>query len=170
VGPEAPAYLHLTDGGVADNTGVRALWVALRREDGFLRRAVETGRVKKLVVIQVNAQNDPLRGLGDEEGAPAAWTVTERTARATVNNYTFESLQLLREDQEIKALLAQNKAELHLVDVSFLAVADDARRARLLGIPTELRIEPEDLAAVLAAAREVLDGSRSYRALLEGLR
>ncbi len=126
--------------------------------------------MKKLVVIQVNAQNDPLRGLGDHEGAPAAWTVAERTARATVNNYTFESLQLLREDASIKALLQQAKAELHLIDVSFLAVKDDARRAHLLGIPTELRIERADLDATLGAAREVLDESPAWRTFLEGLR
>src|SRR5206468_1836530 len=50
-GPEQPSFLHLTDGGVSDNTGARAFWVALRREDGFLRRLVESGRVKKLVLI-----------------------------------------------------------------------------------------------------------------------
>lgn len=170
VGPEPPSYLHLTDGGIGDNTGVRALWVALRREDGFLRRAIEAGRVKKLVVIQVNAQNDPLRGLGDHEAGPAAWTVTERTARATVNNYTFENLQLLREDRQIKALLDQMKVDLHLVDVSFLGVEDDARRTRLLGIPTELQLERADLDVVLAAGKEVLDGSEAWKKLLAELK
>ncbi|HZU99218.1 MAG TPA: patatin-like phospholipase family protein [Planctomycetota bacterium] len=169
-GPDAPRYLHLCDGGTADNTGVRAIWTALRREDGFLRKLVLRGAVKKLIVLQVNAQIDPLTGVGDGEAPPSIVGVTEKSARISVNTQTFETLQLLREDAEIRSPLAQAKVSLHVIDVGFDAIPDPGRRAKLLSIPTELRIEPADLGLVLAAGKEALEASPDWKKLLVDLR
>jgi|SRR5579883_814961 len=154
----------------ADNTGVRAIWTALRREDGFLRKLVLRGAVKKLIVLQVNAQIDPLTGVGDGEAPPSIVGVTEKSARISVNTQTFETLQLLREDAEIRSPLAQAKVSLHVIDVGFDAIPDPGRRAKLLSIPTELRIEPADLGLVLAAGKEALEASPDWKKLLVDLR
>jgi predicted acylesterase/phospholipase RssA len=163
-------FIHLTDGGVTDNTGVRALWTQLRRSDGLLRERIESGAVKKLVVIVVNALADPLRGLGERERSPNIITVAEKTARIGVNNASFETIQLLREDPALASLLARNGVEPYIVEVNFEDLPDPARRDRLRAIPTELELAPEDEAAVIAAARDLLDGSPEFRRLLADLR
>jgi NTE family protein len=169
-GAKGPSYLHLTDGGVADNTGVRALWVALRRSDGFLRRRIEEGRTKKLVIIVVNAENDPLRGLGDTESSPNAATVLEKAARIPVNNSTFESIQWIRDDPVLAATLARTKVDMDVIDVSFDRLGDEERRDFLKGLPTGLHLEPANVRAVIAAGREILESSPRFQRLLQELK
>ena len=163
--PKGPPYLHLTDGGIADNTGLRALWVAMRRPDGFLRQRIERGGLERLVVIAVNAENDPLRGLGESESAPNVAAVLEKTARISVNNSTYETNRWIQEDPILKAMLARANVGMELIDVSFERLTDERRRETFLGLPTELRLDRAMATDVIAAGREILASSPGFRRL-----
>jgi hypothetical protein len=167
--PDGPSYLHLSDGGLSDNSGARAIWAALRRSDGFLRRRIDSGQVRRLVVIVANALNDPLIGLGDTESSPNVVTVTEKAARISVNALTFESVSLLRDDPALRALFAARQIDASIIQVGFDGIEDPERRARLRAIPTELKIEKAQLADVIAAGREVLGASPEFQRLVREL-
>ena len=53
-------YVHLLDGGLADNIGLRSLQRASEATDGFIfgRRGTITP-IERLVIIAVNAKTDP---------------------------------------------------------------------------------------------------------------
>jgi NTE family protein len=53
--PERP-YVHIMDGGLADNIGLRAIDSAYRR--GFIRHRLNDGLIEKLVVVVVNARTE----------------------------------------------------------------------------------------------------------------
>src|SRR5262249_31632405 len=52
-------WIHLLDGGLADNIGLRSILRAYDRSDGFIAQRVNAGHVKRLIVIAVNARTDP---------------------------------------------------------------------------------------------------------------
>ena len=54
---KAHPYLHLMDGGLADNIGLRAVNDLYLR--GGIRKKMNSGEIKRLLVIVVNAKNEP---------------------------------------------------------------------------------------------------------------
>jgi len=65
-------YLHLLDGGLADNQGVHALTEALvspHSQTGILP-AINSGRVRRVVVITVNARSDTDNRIGADPAVP----------------------------------------------------------------------------------------------------
>jgi NTE family protein len=52
-------WLHLLDGGLADNIGLRSILRAYDRSDGFIAQRINAGHIKRLIVIAVNARTDP---------------------------------------------------------------------------------------------------------------
>ena len=61
-------YLYFLDGGLADNLGVQSLRAALLApyDDARVLRAINEGKVRRLVVIVVNARSDPPNKLYQE--------------------------------------------------------------------------------------------------------
>lgn len=74
-GPDAYrdiAYLHLLDGGLADNLGVHSLIDAVISPHGSLGLvpAINSGQVKQIVLISVNARSDPPNTVGQDPATP----------------------------------------------------------------------------------------------------
>lgn len=65
-------YLHLLDGGVADNQGVHALSDVLTapHSQSQLLYDINTGHVRRIVVIAVNARSDTDNGVGANSAVP----------------------------------------------------------------------------------------------------
>lgn len=100
--PERMPFVHLMDGGLADNIGILALDNAYRR--GFLQRRVNDGRVEKLLVIVVNAHNEREDSISRSASAPGLPEVAYRTATVAMDNHSLQSIQLF------KALLGERRA------------------------------------------------------------
>lgn len=83
-------YVHLMDGGLADNLGLRAVADEYRR--GFIRERV-SGKIDRLVIIVVNSKNNPAEGLDQKESPPGLKDVAYKTATISMDNYTFETVE-----------------------------------------------------------------------------
>jgi NTE family protein len=96
-------YVHLMDGGLADNIGVRAIYDAFAR--GFIRQRINDARIKRLVVIVVNARTEPQEDLGKRESPPGLSTVAIKTATLSMEHYSYESISLMVESlqQRVRA-------------------------------------------------------------------
>jgi predicted acylesterase/phospholipase RssA len=164
-----PKFHHLADGGIADNSGVRALWAELRRPDGFLARAIRDRPVRKLLVIAVDASSEWRPNVGDEEHHPNVLLVARMAAPIAVNGLTFENLRLLRDDPAIKAALAQRNVDFRFVEVGLRAIADPERRKTLGAIPTTLGLPREQVAQLITAGREVLRNDPEMKRFLADL-
>ncbi len=70
-------YLHLLDGGLADNLGVHSLLDAISSPHGSLRllEAINAGRLRRLVVVTVNARSEPPSGLDRQARTPGVVSV-----------------------------------------------------------------------------------------------
>jgi NTE family protein len=65
-------YLNFLDGGLADNLGTQSLRTALiaAYDDANVLRAINEGKIRRLVVIVVNARSDPPNRLYQQPGQP----------------------------------------------------------------------------------------------------
>jgi predicted acylesterase/phospholipase RssA len=165
------AYIHLADGGIADNLGLGYVIDSYRR--GSIHELLRTGAVKTLVVIVVNARNRPPDTMDASPRAPGALDVVTRSATTAIDNGAFELAEVLKDLRDERNRTRGNGAPgpaFHLIEVDLEDLADAAQRERLLAVETTFGLEPGVVKDVIAAGGELLDQSFEFRRLLDELR
>ena len=183
-------YLHLLDGGLADNIGLRAVADAYTR--GFIRRRINNGAIGTLAVIVVNARTDPPESIDMRESPPHLPTVAMKTAMVSMENFSFETVEFMRglagdrvqTQRDVAACqrlldtrcpglprLATFPAEinLHVVEVNFERLKDPREREFFLSLPTSFALSDRQIDCLIAAGRRLLRASSDYQALLTEL-
>lgn len=177
----ASRFIHLVDGGLADNTGLNAVLdnVAV---NGGLRRTAEAlrlGGVRKRVIIVVNAQvpNDTpeadsphtpglLRQLSSLVSVPI-----DRHADAKVQHLSQTVHQWQAELRDARDVAANDPAgSFHVVEISLSRAADPALAKQLQQIPTGLRIDAQQVAQIRRFVREDLAINPQWQRLMSELR
>ena len=187
-------YIHLLDGGIADNIGLRGPLDAVASLDSAwsVLRLVNLEKVKKLIVITVNAKSNPDTRWDRKESAPGLRDMLESVTGAPIANYSFETVELLKESfkqwtrdararRECEDLLQtqcpQAKipgGELHEVDfysivVEFDAIQDASERDFFKNLPTNFSLPPHTVDRLRQTAAKLLVESSDYQKLLRQL-
>lgn len=185
-------YLHLMDGGLADNIGLRAIENAYRRSNGFIRKLLNDGAVEKLVIIVVNARTELEEEISRRERPPGLLTVGYKTATISLDNYSFETVELMKElieerrraQRDIEACQRLLDARCpggprlpafpvvvdpYVIEVNFEMIPEEERRHFFLSLPTSFALAPEQVQALIDAGQELLDRSAEFRRLLDTL-
>jgi predicted acylesterase/phospholipase RssA len=180
-------YLHLMDGGLSDNIGVRYIADNFNRSSGFL--FVRKTAIQELILIVVNAKTQPPEHLDEDESPPDLFDVAYKTATISMDNYSFDSIQMVsdilkvseRDAQAILDCQAVIDAEctsgyqiprmghafkVTVVEINFLNVQDPVQRERLLSLPTSFRLEPGQVDELISVGGELLEQSQAYNNLL----
>ena len=94
------AWIHLLDGGLADNIGLRGPDVALRAVAdtawSVLAR-VNQGNTSQVLVIAANAKTKPAKDWDRHESAPGLFSVLGFVTSGPMDNYSYETVQRIRE-------------------------------------------------------------------------
>ena len=92
-------YLHLVDGGVADNVGMRAVLDALEvleaLHDIGARTPLDSAR--RIIVFIVNSQSSPPTNWDESENPPGTVDILLKAAGTPIDQYSYESVELLKD-------------------------------------------------------------------------
>lgn len=88
-------YMHLMDGGLADNIGLRAIYDLFVREE--VRQKINDGKIKRFLAIVVNAKAENPADIDKKESPPGLMTVGFKTATLSLDNYSFETIEMFKE-------------------------------------------------------------------------
>jgi NTE family protein len=166
----ARPYLHLFDGGIAENLGLRTLVEALdavAAAPPSLAPAIPGGP-RTIVAIVVNAHRDPPRDWDRSPEAPGKGELLDQAASIPVDRYSLEAVEAARDQLERWARAAPGRTA-HLVEVSFEAIADPAERRYFRELPTSFALEDEQVDRLREIAGRLLRASPEYRRALEEL-
>ncbi len=185
----ATPYVHVMDGGLADNIGLRALERQLVDPTGFVARRYNRGKASRVIFIVVDSKSGEPPTYNKSESAPGLADVAFQTATTSMDNFSAETIEFLRDRQRELDQARQDidfcktvartpgdcpdfaaPAQIHVVDVNLEAIADPARRARLLSIGTNFSLPPADIDLLIAAAADLLDQNPEFQKLLAALR
>jgi NTE family protein len=180
---QARPYIHLLDGGLTDNLGLRSPMDAVfMREDAWtLVQALGIADVRKVVFIAVNASTAPDPRWSRASRLPGIGQVLRAFKDIPIDRYSFETKELLAASFERWAAdirrqrvalgdSAGDDLEFVLVDVDFEALHDAAEREALMQIPTRWTLDEPTVARIRRAARQLLAESPTYQQLLRDLR
>jgi NTE family protein len=180
---DARPYVHLVDGGLADNLGVRRLLDrALSGGMGaaFGEVKITPGSVRRLVIVTVNAERDPARRIDESDRVPNTAEVVDALLFGTGNRATVETQALLEDvarrwREELRsgrpdrlASFAPD-AEIFLIPVNLRDAPHSDERKFLLQVPTAFSIGDAEVTRLIAAGRDVLRASKEFQALRRSL-
>jgi predicted acylesterase/phospholipase RssA len=195
--PAEEKWVHLLDGGLADNIGLRSILRAYDRSGGFLRQRInqarplsEPGGLKRLVVIAINARTDPPEALSRRERSPGLVDVFLKTATVSMETVTFDTLDLALQrqrerDQAQTNIRVCNERIAGCQAEGFRPLAREIRtcfihidfeglpspdREELLAFPTTFALSADQLGRLRQAASTLLERSEDFQQLLRVLR
>lgn len=182
-------YIHLVDGGVADNLGVRGVLEALEELSfsGSFRRQQAYGGVRRIILIVVNAESDRPNNWDRRATPPNSITQTMQSSGVPIERYTFDTVELMKELVEdaswqreldiAEARLAGasreeaearfSEVDMLVFDVSFTAIRNDEDRAYFQGLPTSFSLPDEAVDRLREVAGELLRQSPVYQEVLD---
>jgi NTE family protein len=171
--PEKKRYIHLVDGGVADNLGMTVVLERLAVL-GSIERYSEKfgfGTPDHIIVIVVNAATEPSDKLNMKAVSPdLAGTMSLISG---VQRANFETLDLTQ--RTVRAIHEKlNKPDhpvtAHFVEVSFDLSDSEEERDYLKHLPTSFKLSDEQVDRLIAAGRKILRESAHFKAALETIR
>jgi len=183
-------YLHLVDGGVSDNVGMRSVLDALE----ILEALHEAGRptpldsARRIIVFVVNSLSSPPTKWDESETPPGTVDILLKSAGTPIDAFSYETIELLRDtaarwqtlrrirnsgvyaankDPAVAAALRVPDAEIYAIDVSFPALKDKAEFDYLNQQPTTFVLPAEAVDRLRAAAGTIIMASPEFQRLLK---
>lgn len=180
----ARPYIHLVDGGLADNLGVQRLLDRALMSGGlrqtFAEVPIPPGSVRRVVLVVVNAAREPTRDIDALDTVPGVFDVAETLLFGAGARPTRATQEFLRDvigqwrDELASGRVSPGTdafapgADIHVVMVN-LSDAPIERRRRLLRMSTALTLPDDEVSELIRTGREVLRYSPDFQALVRAL-
>lgn len=180
-------YIHLVDGGVADNLGLRAILdrVLLRGSVWETIKETPMKNVQKVVIVVVNAETQPDTKWDRSEGMPGIGAMMSAYSAIGIERYNEETTALIRESvkawaEEIKTQRCKGGAlstapgscgdiQFYVVEVKFDALKDETERMHFKRLPTSFKLTPEQVDKLRDVAHRILVDSEEYQRFISSL-
>jgi NTE family protein len=183
-------YLHLVDGGVADNLGVRPVIETLEElgVSSAFRGEVGFGAIRRIVVIVVNARSAPRTDWDRSESPPGIVAQLLQSASVPIDRYSFETIEMTKDREEIyswrrelliararlagateaqaEAAVRLPKLSVHTLDISFDAIRDPKERAYFMNLPTSFVLPAEDVDRLREVAGQLMRDSQDFQSVV----
>lgn len=183
-------YIHLVDGGVSDNVGMRGVLDSLEVLEAMQEAGMPTklDSAKRIVVFIVNSLSVPPTKWDESETPPGSVQILLKSSGVPIDRYSFEAVELLRDMSarwntmrrvRTSAAMADNKdpslaaairgpdADIYAIDVSFAALKDQAELDYLNQQPTTFVLPDEAVDRLRAAAGTIISDSPEFKRLLK---
>jgi NTE family protein len=183
-------YIHLVDGGLADNLGMRGVLESLEEIETVYEayRPTWLDQVRRIIVLVVNSLSSPKTNWNKSERAPGDVEILIKATGVPIDHYSYEAVDLLRDtvarwrtmrwirdsaafagnkDPALAQLVNAPNIDLYAIDVSFPALKDKAEFEYLNNLPTSFALPPEAVDRLRAAAETIILSSPDFQRLLK---
>jgi NTE family protein len=183
--PAQTRFVHLMDGGIADNLALRYITLSIAAGGERGERYEERVRpIRRILILVVDGQAATDPALAQQRMVYGLGTILNAVSGGQIDNYNVETLAVAQAElDQVSARAAQWRCDhaprigryrcddtaATLVRVSLADQPDPALRARLQAIRTGLSLTPEEAALLVAAGESAVRGSAPLRAFLEGV-
>jgi NTE family protein len=183
-------YIHLVDGGVSDNVGMRGVLDALMLLESLhgVGRPTPLDHVRRVIVFVVNSLSSPPTDWDQSEAPPGTIDILLKATGVPIDHYSYEAVELLKDisarwqtgrhirdlagcsankDAPVCAAIRVPQAEIYAIDVSFAKLPDEKERAYLNEQPTSFVLPAEAVDRLRAAAGTIILASPEFQRVLK---
>jgi NTE family protein len=183
-------YLHLVDGGVSDNVGMRGVLDALEIFEALHEAGLPTplDSARRIIVFVVNSLSSPPTNWDESYSPPGTVDILLKSAGTPIDAFSYETIELLRDtaarwqtlrmirnsaafaankDPKVAVALRVPTAEIYAIDVSFSALKDKKELDYLNLQPTTFVLSSEAVDRLRAAGGTIILDSPEFQRLLK---
>jgi NTE family protein len=183
-------YLHLVDGGVSDNVGMRGVLDVLSTFEALhtLGQKTPYDHVRNIFIFVVNSLATPPNDWNKREDPPGLVDVLLKATGTPIDRYSYDTVETLRDIQarwaalrevrdaikpypalgeKLQAVMRAPDITIRVIDVSFDALPDKAERAYLNTLPTSFVLDAEAVDRLRVAARNAILASPEVTRLID---
>jgi NTE family protein len=173
-------YVHLVDGGVSDNLGLRRIADYVVQAGGIraVLTALNDGKSgqdyipRRIVFLSVNSETRAPSVLEKSAQVPGTLDVLGALVNGNLGRHSRET-ELVFSDaiEQWRAELQSGGTDVEIfsIEVNLGDLTDHALRERVLAIPTAFRISPTDRESLNIAARSALAESTEFHRFLQSV-
>jgi len=188
-------YVHLLDGGIADNLGLSEPLRAVTTNDPApgLLNDIADGRIKRIVFVVVNSRSFATSPLDETQATPSALamlnssiaaaidqasvgfsarlrTTLDDAFTATATDFRGDALQFGAPELLDKAAnLDAIKRNTFLMEVDFANIRDPVCRSYFHNIPTSWKLETSEIDALLAMGGALLGEAPEFQPMVQAI-
>lgn len=185
-------YLHLVDGGVSDNIGMRMVLETLQLLvlNASFREAAGFAGYRRVVFIVVNARSSPRIDWDRNETPPGFVDQLLQSSGVPIDRYSFETIEAIKSglqlyayhrdleiaqtrlagatvaEAEAKANAIVPKLDFYPISVSFDEIADAQERDFFMNLPTSFSLPAEAVDRLRDIAGRLMRQSPEYQRML----
>jgi NTE family protein len=178
-------YVHLVDGGVSDNLGLRAMQEFTMLNGGLsgTLKAMNLANVDKIAVIVVDSSIHNKIAWSQSEAIPGTFSVLAGIGNSFLSRDNYETTELFRQSMRLWQLemeardrvrVAQGHSPRRIrfydIGIDFSGVPGAQSRATLYQLPTGFSLPPQSIDLLRTSARQALKANAEYNRLLDDLR
>ncbi len=179
---EKRPYVHLLDGGLSDNLGMRAVLenTALVGNLESTFKQLGAKRIRKLVYLMVSAETTPDVNEYQLNEIPGLSNVSRALVDIPINRYSTDTVQLmsqavgqwrvqLRQRQDLENSVFTPDADIYFINASLTEIEDPGEQDRLMSIPTNLQLTDDQLDRLLLAASRLVRNDKDFQRLMRDI-
>jgi len=168
-------YIHLVDGGVADNLALRGPLEVILGSGGLREtlKALGRAKTKRVAFIIVNAEKETHTTWGLSATGPGIFGILGMTSSVMISSYNYETIDLLRRSIEDWSAESAREGgqpiEFYAIEVAFNTLRDEEEREYYSSIPTSFNLPDESVDALIKIAGRILYDSKEFQRLVTDL-
>jgi len=183
-------YLHLVDGGVSDNVGMRGVLDVMSTFEALHAAGEKTpyDHVRNIFVFVVNSLATPPNDWSMHESPPGLFDVLLKATGTPIDRYSYDTVETLKDIQarwaslreirdaispypalteKLQVVMRAPNINIRVIEVSFDALADDKERAYLNTLPTSFVLSDEAVDRLRLAAKHAILASPEVKRLMD---
>ena len=187
---ERRPYIHLVDGGVSDNVGMRGVLDVLSTFEALHATGQKTpyDHVRNIFIFVVNSLATPPNDWGMHENPPAIFDVLIKATGTPIDRYSYDTVETLRDIQarwaalrevrdaikaypalgeRLQSVMRAPDINIRVIEVSFSVLPDKAERDYLNTLPTSFVLDDEAVDRLRVAAKNAIMASPEVKRLID---
>jgi NTE family protein len=180
--PERTRYLHLSDGGVADNLAMRAAGTMISSISAADLNRLGMTKIRRLLMISVDGQSAQDSTVAQRRDVGGILSMIGLVSGGQIDNFNFETLTVITQQLEgaretlIKARCQAgpvfegtrcDDVQATLLHIALRDLPESPEKAHLQSIPTGLTIPRQDVDLLIQAGHDAVTNSRPLRQFLD---
>lgn len=175
-------YLHLVDGGIADNLGIRSLLHIMAEYDNDFLKVMKVFGIpnsRKVALVIVNAADSLNPKIAKQNISPDIETTMGAVSTIQLKRYNVDTLDLINYyfkvwEKQVNKVRCNGKEncegiKFYLVELNFNQL-EEARAQELSLIETSLELPEEKVDKLINAGEELLVNSKEFKRFLEDIK
>ena len=167
-------YIHLVDGGITDNLGIRSLYDRVELMGGARNAAKDLRKKPKyIVIIIINAETRPRNPMDSSSDTPSSIQVVDAVSDTQIDRYTVESLSLLEEaftEWAIELSTPTQAVIPYFIKLDFDSIGNKKQRKLFNNMATSFSLPNNEVDKLIEAGHKLLRQSPEFQKLLENIR